>query len=129
MSNWEVSNSVAMFAEELNIDTCLGSDSGSLVISNSSEGKKSPGTPGWPDNQHVGQTGSGLLSLQRSSPVLPCSAYCQGHQREAEHAHLTMSSCSEQKNADLGGVFPRMVQSNQPPCQMRGGLFHTDPRE
>lgn len=33
--NLDVSNPVAMFAEELNIDICLGSDSGSLVITNS----------------------------------------------------------------------------------------------
>lgn len=33
--NLEVSDPVGMFAEELNIDICLGSDSGNLVIPNS----------------------------------------------------------------------------------------------
>lgn len=71
MSNLEVSNPVAMFAEELNIDICLGSESENLVISNSTEGKKSPGTSVWPDSQCVSRTGSHLLNLQRACPILP----------------------------------------------------------
>lgn len=70
MPDLEVSNPGAMFAEESNIDICLGSDSGNFVISNPGEGKKGPETPVWPDNQHVSQTRYHLLNLQRGRPVL-----------------------------------------------------------
>lgn len=53
MSNLEVSNPGAMFAEELNIDIRFGSESENLVIANSTEGKKSSGTSVWPDSPHV----------------------------------------------------------------------------
>lgn len=67
----EVSNPVVPFAEELNIDLRLGSDSGNLVTPNSRRGKKVTGTPVWPDNQPVSQIRPHLLNLQKRWPVLP----------------------------------------------------------
>lgn len=92
MSNWEVSNPVVVFAEWLNSDICLGSDSGNLVISNASEGKKSPGAPVWPDNQHGGQTGTCLLSLQSSCPVLPYPVQFLARATSGSQSMLTWGS-------------------------------------
>lgn len=60
-----------MFAGEVNIDICFGSESENLVIASPTEGKKSSETSVWPDSLPVSPTGSHLLNLQRACPILP----------------------------------------------------------